>query len=306
MKSVRNAFTLIELLVVIAIIAILVSLLLPAVQQAREAARRSSCKNNLKQLGLALHNYHDAHSTFMYGLGGDMGGMTRRRETWMQQTLPYIEQGAIYDQYVDEDPEYVMHSDLTREIIPTLVCPSNPSPNSQGFYFRGNYGVNGGTTHGSYFGENGDGMFFLFSSTQFRDVVDGTSNTIMFGEGVSRKKADPNHTPWGEVGYYWGGGSSHHGGGFCTTEPPNSPVPDCNYTCSDYESSEFPCAGNHADSSPLVSCSGNRRTYSRSYHQGGVQVSMVDGAVRFISENIDLGTWQALSTRDGGEVLGTF
>ena len=306
MRDSRNAFTLIELLVVIAIIAILVALLLPAVQQAREAARRSSCKNNLKQLGLAMHNYHDAHSTFTYGMGGDTGGMRRRRETWMHQTLPFIEQSALYEAYMDENPEYVMHSALTREVIPTLVCPSNPGANNQGYYFRGNYGVNGGTYDGSYTSSNGDGMFFNQSSTRFRDVIDGTSNTILVSEGVSRMKASPNHTPWGEVGYYWGGGTSHHGGGFCTTEPPNSNVPDCSWTCADYEDDEFPCAGHNAGSGPLVSCSGPSRTYARSYHQGGVQAVMVDGAVRFISENIDLGTWQDLSTRSGGEIIGQF
>ena len=306
MKLGRHGFTLIELLVVIAIIAILVALLLPAVQQAREAARRSSCKNNLKQLGLAMHNYHDAYSTFTYGQGGDYSPMTRRRESWMQPTLPYIEQAALYDKYVDEDPEYVMHSSYTREVVPTLVCPSNPTPNNGDFYFRGTYGANGGSYIGSFTVSNGDGMFHLQSSIRFRDVIDGTSNTILFGEGVARRNASPNHTPWGEVGYYWGGGSTHHGGGFCTAEPPNSVVPDCNYTCSDYESEQFPCAGNNAGSAPLVSCTGTRHTFARSYHQGGVQVVMVDGAVKFISENIDLGTWQDISTRAGGEVIGQF
>lgn len=306
-QSTKRAFTLIELLVVIAIIAILIALLLPAVQQAREAARRSNCKNNLKQIGLALHNYHDAHSVLPYGWGWDDGAgpLARSRETWMQQILPYIEQANLYNDYIAENFAYVHGSSHRFTIIPALVCPSNPTIVS-GFAFRGNYGVCAGSTDASWRSATGNGMFYLRSKTKFRDITDGTSNTIMGGEGVARINGPVAHTPWGEVGNYWGGGSSHHGTAFNNAEPPNSPVPDCNYTCANYELPSQPCAGYNSASSPTVSCTGSARTYARSYHVGGVHILMADGAVRFASENIDLGTWRALATRSGEEVLGEF
>ena len=300
----KRGFTLIELLVVIAIIAILIALLLPAVQQAREAARRSTCKNNLKQIGLAMHNYLDTHTVLPYGWAWDTGygPLTRSRESWMQQILPYVDQAPLYNKYIQENFAYVHGSSHRYTVIPALVCPSNPGADS-GRNFRGNYGVCSGKTNGSWVSTNGTGMFYRYSKTKTRDVTDGTSNTIMAGEGVVRPDGASASTPWGEVGNYWGGGCSHHGGAFNTEEPPNSPVPDCNYTCANYNMPNFPCAG--YNSGP-VSCTGSARTYARSFHVGGVHILLADGAVRFASENIDLGTWQALSTRAGQEIIGEF
>src|SRR5690606_20788824 len=105
----RRGFTLIELLVVIAIIAILIALLLPAVQQAREAARRTQCKNNLKQFGLALHNYHDAFDLFPYGHQQEIAGATKRRNCWFQSILPYIDQAPRYNTYASFPAEYIHH-----------------------------------------------------------------------------------------------------------------------------------------------------------------------------------------------------
>lgn len=305
----RSAFTLIELLVVIAIIAILVALLLPAVQQAREAARRSSCKNNLKQVGLAMHNYHDVHNTFPYGWGWDEADtQTRRRDTWMQQILPFIEQGALYDLYVQQNRSHAHTSSeqILKTQIATLFCPSNPSTGTENF--RGTYGANAGSTNPGFGSTNANGIFFRRSSIGFRDIVDGTSNTLLIAEGVARPSNGANHTPWGEVGYYWGGGSvGHHGTAFNTAQAPNSRVPDCNYTCASYDMAKFPCAGYNAGNNPPVTCAyADIGTYARSFHTGGVQASMADGAVRFVSENINLQTWQALSTRAGGEVIGEF
>lgn len=302
-QSRKRGFTLIELLVVIAIIAILIALLLPAVQQAREAARRSTCKNNLKQLGLAFHNYLDTHRVLPYGWAWDDGAgpLTRSRETWMQQLLPYFDQAPLFNAYMEEDFSYVHGSTHRFTVIPVLVCPSNPQ--TSGFHFRGNYGVSAGSTDASWRSSTGNGMFYYRSRTKFSDVTDGTSNTIMAGEGVARPSGSTALHPWGEVGNYWGGGCSHHGAAFNNAEPPNSPVPDCNYTCANYELGQFPCAGYNAGP---VSCTAPARTYARSYHVGGVHVLMADGAVRFVSENIDLGTWQAIATRGGEEVVGEF
>jgi len=308
-RSSSKGFTLIELLVVIAIIAILIALLLPAVQQAREAARRTQCRNHMKQIGLAMHNYHDAHRVFPYG-NRDAGNTTRRRETWMQMILPFIDQANLYNSYMAADPAFNwQHAPSARAVIPALVCPSNPTVAMQGpsSSFRGNYGMCAGSTDGAFSSGSADGMFFLHSRIKMRDVTDGTSNTIMGGEGVARPgDSAADSTAWGEVGSYWGGGSGHHGAAFNTAQPPNSSVPDCNHSCVNYSLPDFPCAQTSSSISTAPACSNPRSTYARSYHVGGVHVLMADGAVRFVSENIDLGTWQALSTRAGGEVIGEF
>jgi len=142
----RRGFTLIELLVVIAIIAVLVALLLPAVQQAREAARRSSCKNNLKQLGLAMHNYHDTHRVFPFGYSA-VSGMTHRRQTWFHMILPFLDQAPMYNLYEQDTTPFVhqMPKDpIAGQVVNSLTCPSDGS--APGF------GANGGTTsfQGSY------------------------------------------------------------------------------------------------------------------------------------------------------------
>ena len=127
LRGKRPAFTLIELLVVIAIIAILIALLLPAVQQAREAARRSSCKNNLNQLGVALHNYHEIFGRFPYGYYHS--NTYHGRDTWMQQILPQIDQGPAYDQYAAANVAWVMDTPVNIKDmkVPTLMCPSGVS-----------------------------------------------------------------------------------------------------------------------------------------------------------------------------------
>jgi prepilin-type N-terminal cleavage/methylation domain-containing protein/prepilin-type processing-associated H-X9-DG protein len=213
----RRAFTLIELLVVIAIIAILVALLLPAVQQAREAARRSSCKNNLKQIGLALHNYHETFSTFpptqiftYYPPGvapGAAGGLPRNH-TWISMLLPYLEQGPLYDQIdfslgmctppgscpagAGNTPAPTGYQldisgrPIVATPIQTLMCPSDPG-------FNGNVQLSHGVSHTNYAGANGwdwhyranhpvSGVFQNGGCTRIRDIQKGTSTTIAVGE----------------------------------------------------------------------------------------------------------------------------
>jgi len=203
MKTEKRGFTLIELLVVIAIIAVLVALLLPAVQQAREAARRSSCKNNLKQLGLALHNYHDTHTVFPPGWVlpcADTEPNHRfigRNPSWGFYILPMLEQSQIYNLQ-----DFQMGSancggsagildapnatNRMNEELPAFSCPSDikPSRNPDGFG-TASYVANRGTDNRD--GQDSsvgiqNGMFWTNSSTKMRDITDGTSNTFMVGE----------------------------------------------------------------------------------------------------------------------------
>jgi prepilin-type N-terminal cleavage/methylation domain-containing protein len=302
MTARSRGFTLIELLVVIAIIAVLIALLLPAVQQAREAARRSQCKNNLKQIGLAMHNYHDNLNTFPYGCL-NLGGF-HLRDTWMQQTWPYIDQAPIYNQYMAWVGQWVMDTPqpIKDQPLPYLMCPSdgagpaygaNGGLRSGGYGFQGNYVVSTGTTEQ----ENVDtgGLFYHNSKRGIRDCTDGTSNTLLASEVMIR--GNSNTGGWGEGGGYWGGGEGG-GYGFCTAYPPNSTVADQVYQCKSTTWPNAPCTS--------MSTYATQMNLARSYHVGGVQVLMADGSIRFVSNNINGATWQALSTRMGGESVGNF
>lgn len=300
--SSKRAFTLIELLVVIAIIAVLIALLLPAVQQAREAARRTQCKNNLKQLALAMHNYHDQCNIFPYGERNT--GSYHIRDTWMQQVLPMIEQAPLYTAYQADMSMWIM--DVTPTVrdrpLAAFQCPSDPSgpakggsggTRSGGDGFQGNYVMCIGKTQ-NYNVDNG-GMFYWNSNTGLRSVIDGTSNTIMTSEVMIRGAA--NTGGWGEGGGYWGGGEGG-GYGFTTQYPPNSTVSDMVYQCKSTSWPNAPCTSKTTYSTQLI--------LARSYHTGGVHAAMADGAIRFISNNIDVNVFNRLGTRAGGEVVGDF
>ena len=310
----RRGFTLIELLVVIAIIAILIALLLPAVQQAREAARRSQCKNNLKQLGLALHNYHDTFQVFPFGMinptNGDLPGSPRPptdNTGWYPMILPYIEQGALYNAFMEEQQNSArtgaIYWSRKESIVPMMMCPSDPagpknvtygqtSPTSNGSQgFHGNYAVCSGSTHfgpvNSYTQLNG--MFYSRSRTRLRDLTDGASTTLMASEIILSADSS-KHDVRGRLM------NPRCMGTFITTlETPNTNVGDVLIAC--LEIPHAPCG---ADSTT------NSRTFARSYHTGGVHGLLADGAVRFISENIDRATYQGLGTRAGQEVTNEF
>ncbi len=325
----RHAFTLIELLVVIAIIAILVALLLPAVQQAREAARRSSCKNNLKQFGLAIHNYHDVHGVFPQATFGSVNDSCGGNCAWRgfsvhAMILPFMEQSALYDQF-DFNLRYEqgVNAGLNNTKISAYQCPSDVA-------FPGNEpGVNyvvsaGPSTFWQRPAGEQIGMFNNTRSIGFRDLLDGTSNVIaaseaLHGDNAGTYSADQDlvraqafpggwanvFTPRTQLDAYGtqcsaGMGNSHShtrrewangiGGQtvFNTLNTPNSNNPDCH-----------PCGGcGWYDSAGVWS--------ARSRHKGGVQVLLGDGAVRFVSENIDFLTWQRLGHVSDGQVLGEF
>ena len=299
----RRAFTLIELLVVIAIIAILVALLLPAVQQAREAARRSQCQANLKQIGIAMHNYHDVHGRLPYGYFNS--NSYHGRDTRMQQLMPYYDQAAAYDAYASSNVRWVM--DTPKEIkdlkIPVLMCPSDPSrggfgggggARAGGNGFQGNYVLCAGNAMMTRNSRKLNGIACQDSSVRFGDVIDGTSVTLMAGEVILRGKGTGG---WGGAGGYWGGGN-HGAYGFTSLETPNTTVADQVYSC---KSTTWPGA-------PCTSIGGGSalRNFTRSEHVGGTHVAMVDGAARFISENVDIDVWRAAGSRDGEEVSNDF
>lgn len=302
--SARRAFTLVELLVVIAIIGILIALLLPAVQAAREAARRTQCTNNLKQLGIAMQNYHDIYRTLPVGAYSCCWG------TWKVALLPYIEQLALRQKY-DDNNKYGVPVDnaryghavnlpVTTTRIPAYQCPSD-TPNPNTFIARitsDNYAVNYGNT-GVGQQSNLNGVIFGGApfrdygskttpavSFKFRDIRDGLSNTLMVAEVLQGIGRDLRGFSW------WGDAS-----GFETYLSPNSSLPDVIYTtyyCNNQPQQNLPCIGTPTASQPSMFA-------SRSRHPAGVQVAMCDGSARFIPDSIALYLWQVLSTTHGGE-----
>jgi prepilin-type N-terminal cleavage/methylation domain-containing protein len=312
----RKGFTLIELLVVIAIIAILIALLLPAVQQAREAARRTQCKNNLKQFGLAIHNYHDATGCFPYGHQREIAGGSHRRDTWYQRILPYVEQAPLYNAYEADKTEYIHNITasatvgyIARTPIAMFSCPSdgtNPGFGASGSFtaFQGNYVVCAGvgvftianniiTVTDPNIGpsEETGGLFARNSKITIASCADGTSNTLLGSEGIIRGNPTAaaqsgGATPWGELGGYWGG-APHGSYGFSVAEPPNTSVPDRVYHC---KATSYPGAPKNApcENGNAGGLAG-RYAFARSYHVGGVTVAMADGAVRFRRDGLTIG-----------------
>ncbi|MES2788228.1 MAG: DUF1559 domain-containing protein [Planctomycetota bacterium] len=312
-NSLRRGFTLIELLVVIAIIAVLIALLLPAVQQAREAARRSQCKNNFKQIGLGLHNYHDSFKGFQPGLYNNINQWgtlaASERVGWLPAILPYIDQAPLYNQWQSEyaSGTNALNFSLRTTVIPVLSCPSDPNAGKMsgwGNGFAANLLLSGGArawgaqnTATDSAGGTPTGLFFPNSNVGLRDITDGTSNTIMSSEvnlypdngatvaGCSAN-SDPRGLMWNNV---------HMGSLIITLRPPNSPVADVvGYGCQ------------NSPSTPCVCGLSNGVITPRSQHVGGVHAGLADGSVRFISSNIDTTLFQALGTKAGGEVISDF
>jgi prepilin-type N-terminal cleavage/methylation domain-containing protein len=297
MRPSRHGFTLIELLVVIAIIAVLIGLLLPAVQRVREAANRAKCQNNLHQIGLACHNYHDAHKTFPIG-GWDWGW-----GAWQVGVLPYVEQEAafrLYRNYLGRDnpggpPVYsdpVNYPVTTRQFA-VFTCPSD-TPNATPIWgiTSHNYAVNFGNTTASrtspYGGVTFGGAPFGYRIiVRLTDIPDGTSNTLLAAEVVQGQGMDVR-------GFTWDGVYA----GFEAYLGPNSPEPDV------VGSGGF-CLYPFRNNPPCVL--GPAEVYAaRSRHPGGVQAVLCDGSARFIANGIALDTWRALSTAHGGEVIGDY
>ncbi len=320
----RLGFTLIELLVVIAIIAVLVALLLPAVQQAREAARRSQCKNNLKQIGLALHNYHEQFNLLPYSSANAIwqSPLIKNNTGWTS-LLPNMDQGPLYNlinfstamgqvntsggTIVGGTPLQPGNITVSGTKLPVLLCPSDPGPQTVTFSAsQTNYGCASGVpAYNSNYGfsvqygfrwdalqwqsENRQTrcMFGAWSNTNFRDVTDGVSNTVMIAEttlgvqdGLVPTWACTGHVAIAGVAFANPSGNSINNFYCCTwTSPPNKNfVPN--------SLGEFDSPG--------------------SVHTGGMHVTMGDGAVRFISQNLDSVTRQRLGRIADNQPVGDF
>lgn len=337
MSAGRRAFTLIELLVVIAIIAILIALLLPAVQQAREAARRTQCRNNLKQIGLALHNYLDAHTVFPPSYCAVPGVTTTVGGQWsmLARVLPYVEQANLQS-LVNWNLAYNAQLNVATTRIPSYLCPSepndvmriNPSTGVPRDY-PASYVANFGTwkIYDPTNGTGSDGAFFPNSKMRAADFSDGMSNTLCAAEAktftpyLRNTTTDPGPTPPTSSSFAmgltgdgccignslqlntghteWADGLCQQSG-FTTVFGPNTRIP---HTVAGVEYDiDFVSwrEGTHATRVAYAALP------ARSHHEGIVHSLLVDGSVRSVSENIDLQVWRRLGTRAGGEVVGDF
>ncbi len=350
-----SGFTLVELLVVIAIIGILIGMLLPAVQQVREAARRTQCANNMRQLGLACYNYESSFGEFPDGLycsasdpneNGQPYTLRWYGYTVFAKILPFMEQGNVFNLFkfdldvniakmntVDSAGRFEMDANIneiaTAQVIPSYMCPSDPlevnpvfldwaSPGySRGWHGMTSYLANGGT-HSTYFRDFGmqdNGVFFMTGPGSLPDapddtpnlrpnakpckiahIYDGTSNTLLFGE---RYHFDPNFdrilntestfsrypiAKWGAWGWIGGGnGTTHIFGSTRLDAPINYQTPD-------------DAAANYSNVNIRMSAYG-------SGHPGGANFSLSDGSVKFVNQTIDAISFQAVSTREEGEIL---
>jgi prepilin-type N-terminal cleavage/methylation domain-containing protein len=323
MRRRRSGFTLIELLVVIAIIAVLIGLLLPAVQKVREAAARLQCQNNLKQLGLAQHNYHDTNGVLMEGVSPPRTppGYTCCWGTWMVLVLPYLEQDnmfKLYKNYGGNDDtgralsanastlRYGSGSNLlvTSNRLKTLTCPSDTPNAPLGGTFNGtayritnhSYMLNFGTTgvwaqsvlNGVVWNSApyGNGIAQARNVT-LGSITDGTSNTLCAAEVIMGQSSDLR-------GFSWWGDSA----GFSTYLAPNTALPDVMNVASYCvnQPPNPPCTGVPTATNPPMNA-------ARSRHAGIVNAVMLDGSVRSVSNNINITTWRAMSTTRGGEVV---
>jgi prepilin-type N-terminal cleavage/methylation domain-containing protein/prepilin-type processing-associated H-X9-DG protein len=325
----RFAFTLIELLVVIAIIAILIALLLPAVQQAREAARRTQCKNNMKQLGLALHNYHDVTNKFPPGYTQDStsqpGGF--QGHSFLYYLLPYIEQTALYNTFDANRPKLNIGNSpgvKSGTRVDAFLCPSDPgaSPGYRQFgtsgewYGATNYRANGGSRPIFATSSTNDGVFMCLGgaarkaasapvgiAVKIAEVTDGTSNTIAFGE---HHLWDPNFDTF----IAWN--SNDNINGWCRWYPAGGDSGLGNLMCGSFAPVGYKTPWKLGDPGAPTAQAGwftyqdMRLNAIGSAHTGGANVTLCDGSVRFLSDSMSQTILTYICQRGDGQVAGEF
>ncbi|WZO98591.1 DUF1559 domain-containing protein [Isosphaeraceae bacterium EP7] len=319
-----RGFTLIELLVVISIIAVLIALLLPAVQSAREAARRMQCTNNLKQIGLAMHNYHSSQDAFPIGRTG-LGFSypncpNANRRTWAFSILPYLEQANVF-QTINFTLNFYEWENATvmRVRIGAFNCPSDPgatitlsASTPQTIRSNGNYMVNWGNTNWyqdmvvsgvatNPFSTPEQPLLVQYQAAPFTankangisSMVDGTSNTVMMSEVICCQPKGDLNSDTDHRGDIWN--DDQNCSAFNTFTAPNSLIPD-------YVPGY--CVGKDLKpSNPHCLNKDPGYTAARSYHPGGVSTLLCDGSVRFIKSTISLQTWRAIGSMSGGETV---
>ncbi|PQO47347.1 DUF1559 domain-containing protein [Blastopirellula marina] len=304
----RAGFTLVELLVVIAIIGVLIALLLPAVQQAREAARRTQCVSNMKNVALAMHNYHDTYRNLPYlGFSGWDGDTI----SWYGRVLPFLEQNAIADSLDWTNRANGGRNPIYRGTqLSVMSCPSDNmtiGESQNGFgdwsHQRSSYAVCVGNTNyaqndannwdGLWTYKNGGSAFRMDKIYNLSAVTDGTSNTVMLGEVPVNQSTDG-----------WRGGFAvvifSNGAGFTGYLTPNTRSSvDGGRRCwdpNDYPTHKIPC---HQSGGGW----GNATYAAFSMHPGGVNVANFDGSVSFVPETIDIWSWRGMTSIQGGEVI---
>jgi len=283
--------------VVIAIIAILIALLLPAVQQAREAARRTQCRNNMHQIGLAMHNYHDNFLVF------PPGSVRHIQTSWLSsglqwggRILPYLDQAPLYNR-INWGKEPSGHSQGSPAIGPIRLaafrCPSDPAIGSASWAATNYVACIGFSTSYGPFNNNWPSVIFMDSATKIGHITDGTSSTMMVSEclvGFPYHNENPSGNACAAAGTIdttnrgltWFGGILARWWAYSTVYTPNDPRPEC------------------------ASGSNTVLMAARSQHEGGVHILLCDGSARFVSENIDSNTWRALGTKNGEEDIGEY
>ena len=301
----RPGFTLIELLVVIAIIAVLIALLLPAVQQAREAARRTQCKNHLKQLGLAIHNYESTHNR-LPSSGQGLSASPPYTPVFDKQAtfthiLPFIDQAGVFGQF-DFNFAYnetAANKAVAQRVIPMYLCPSAALRSGNADTLR--YGAidYGATLHTNIDPTTGNpGSAFLapgalaWDCTRMGDITDGLSNTILIGEDVGRNDTmkslydDPYNPGFKRAHWRWAEPDNAFGVSFTPNfhRSPWGGPPSCTWID--------------------MNCGPNDELFS--FHIGGAHILMGDGRVRFLGDSVDYRVLRGLTTRAGGEVIGEY
>jgi prepilin-type N-terminal cleavage/methylation domain-containing protein len=339
MSRKRSAFTLIELLVVIAIIAVLIGLLVPAVQKVREAAARMKCQNNLKQFGLALHNYHGTNNKFPFGKGPSYAGApVYARWSIHSQLLPYVEQDNLYRSIdftsppetpgmagvINFMPAYQnpgrVNADACRTKVGLFVCPSDPASEPGDWPGQNNYYASQGVQFLCDLSESlpstmspsesPDGPFYYLSKNTFASITDGTSNTALFSEKMRGKGSPDQRTDM----FTMPNQSTLDATYSTCMSLPDTATPLTSKQGASWVMGEMCCTTyNHVAPPNSRTCAGigfpgnmanmAMQVTASSGHSGGGNVRFGDGSVRFVNNGIDLTAWRAMGTMNRGEVV---